>query len=199
MTEEAENVKLAKINRRAAKAVLTRCGRALAHHVEHKRPASEVRDGLIKVNNAYENLVTKHELYTNLLTDDEEFNKEESWLEESQSYYVKLDIDTKGYIDSISLLAEASNKSQLGESSASGMIGMQSAKDANLSNTSQNESVDINDMSQETTTDASNNATENSAPENVIITSQPNETNHGQNVENVENKTEIGTVYDSRS
>ena len=39
----------------------------------------------------------------------------------------------------------------------------------------------------------------NSAPENVIITSQPNETNHGQNVENVENKTEIGTVYDSRS
>ena len=55
-------------------------------------------------------------------------------------------------------------------------------------------SVDINDMSQETTTDASNNATVNSAPENVIITSQPNETNRGQNVENVENKTEIGTV-----
>ena len=199
MTEEAENVKPAKINRRAAKAALTRCGRALAHLVEHKRSASEVRDSLIKVNNAYENLVTKHELYTNLLTDDEEFNKEESWLEESQSYYLKLDIDTKGYIESISLPAEASNKSELGESSASGMIGMQSAKDANLSNTSQNESVDINDMSQETTTDASNNATVNSAPENVIITPQPNETNHGQNVENVENKTEIGTVYDSRS
>ena len=33
----------------------------------------------------------------------------------------------------------------------------------------------------------------------MIITSQPNETNHGQNVENVENKTEIGTVYDSKS
>ena len=71
---------------------------------------------------------------------------EESWLEESQSYYFKLDIDTKGYIESISLPAEASNKSELGESSASGMIGMQSAKDANLRNTSQNESVDINDM-----------------------------------------------------
>ena len=199
MTEEAENVKLSKINRRAAKAALTRCGRALAHLIEHKRPASEVRDGLIKVNNAYKNLVTKHELYTNLLTDDEEFIKEESWLEESQSYHLKLDIDTKGYIESISLPAEASNKSELGEWSASGMIGMQSTKDANLSNTNQNESVDINDMSQETTTDASNNATVNSAPGNVIITSQPNETNHGQNVENVENKTEIGTVYDSRS
>ena len=103
MTEEAENVKLAKINRCAAKAALTQCGRALAHLVEHKRLASKVRDALIKVNNAYENLVTKHELYTNLLTDDEEFNKEESWLEESQSYYLKFDIDTKGYIENISL------------------------------------------------------------------------------------------------
>ena len=46
MTEEAENVKLAKINRRAAKAALTRCGRALTHLVEHKPPASEVRDDL---------------------------------------------------------------------------------------------------------------------------------------------------------
>ena len=60
MTEEVENLKRAKIKRRAAKAALTRCGRALAHLVEHKRPASEVRDGLIKANNAYENLVTKH-------------------------------------------------------------------------------------------------------------------------------------------
>ena len=97
MTEEAENVKLAKINPLAAKAALTRCGRALTHLVEHKRPASEVRDGLIKVNNAFEILVTKHELYTNLLIDDKEFKKEESWLEESQSYYLKLDMDTKGY------------------------------------------------------------------------------------------------------
>ena len=96
MTEEAENVKLAKINRRAVNAALTRCGRALTHLVEHKPPASEVRDGLIKVNNAFENLVKKHELYSNLLIDDEEFNKEESWLEESQSYYLKLDIDAKG-------------------------------------------------------------------------------------------------------
>jgi hypothetical protein len=40
----------------------------LAHLVEHKRPSKEVRDGLIKVNNAFENLVAKHELYTALLT-----------------------------------------------------------------------------------------------------------------------------------
>ena len=66
---------------------------------------------------------------------------------------------------------------------------MQSEKDANLSNTSQSESVDINDMSKEAAIDTSNNA----------VTSPPNETNHGQNVENVENKTEIGTVYDSKS
>ena len=86
-----------KLTHSPQKSALTRCGRALTHLVEHKRPASEVKDGLIKVNNAFENLVTKHELYTNLLIDDKEFNKEESWLEESQSYYLKLDIDTKGY------------------------------------------------------------------------------------------------------
>ena len=83
-------------------------------------------------------------MYTNLLIDDEEFNKEESWLEESQRNYLNLDIDAKGYIESISLPAQASNKSELGESSASGMNGMQSAKDANLSNRSHS---DINDMS----------------------------------------------------
>ena len=40
---------------------------------------------------------------------------------------------------------------------------MQNAKDASLSNTSQTESVDVDNMSRETAIDASNNATENSA------------------------------------
>ena len=40
---------------------------------------------------------------------------------------------------------------------------MQSEKDAKLSNTSQSESVDINDLSKEAAIDASNNAAENSA------------------------------------
>ena len=48
---------------------------------------------------------------------------------------------------------------------------MQSEKDAKLSNTSQSESVDINDLSKEAAIDASNNAAENSAPtcENTLI------------------------------
>ena len=33
----------------------------------------------------------------------------------------------------------------------------------------------------------------------MIITSQPNETNHDLNVKNIENKTEVGTVYHSKS
>ncbi len=196
MTEEAENVKLAKINRRAGKAALTRCGRTLVHLVEHKRPSNEVRDGLIKVNNAFENLVAKHELYTALLTDDDEFEKEESWLQESQNYYLKLDVDAKCYIESINLPAQASNESELGESSASGMIGMQSTKNAELSDMSQSTSVDMN---QETASDASNNVVENTSQKEPIITAQVNETSNSQNVVNVENKTEIGTVYDSKS
>ncbi len=167
MTEEAEKVKLAKINQRAGKAALKRCGRTLVHLVEYKRPSNEVRDGLIKVNNAFENLVAKHELYTALLTDDDEFEKEESWLQESQNYYLKLDVDAKCYIESINLPAQASNESELGESSASGMIGMQRTKNAELSNMSQSTSVDMN---QETASDASNNVVENTSQKEPIIT-----------------------------
>ena len=65
---------------------------------------------------------------------------------------------------------------------------MQGAKDVDLSNTSQTKRVDMN---QGTVIDASNKyniVVEISSPENLIITSQPNETNHGQNVLKVENK-----------
>jgi hypothetical protein len=78
-----EDIKTSKINRRTAKAGLTRQGKTVEHLVLNKRP-TEVRDALLKFTNAFENLVLKHEAFTSLITDDGEFEKEEDWLDECQ-------------------------------------------------------------------------------------------------------------------
>ncbi len=87
MSDEDEALKAAKIQRRAAKASLTRLGKALNHLCESKRPASEVSEYLIKVKNAFENVVSKHEAYANLIVDDELFENEEKWLDECQAAF----------------------------------------------------------------------------------------------------------------
>ena len=49
--------------------------------VESKRPASEVTESFVKMQEAYEKLIVKHEDVTLLIETDEEFAKEEEWLE----------------------------------------------------------------------------------------------------------------------
>jgi hypothetical protein len=80
--------------------------------------------------------------------------KLQEWLQESQNHYLKLDIDAKSYMESINLPVQASNESEIGESSAPGMIGMQGTKSAELSNTSQSTSTSV-DMTEETASYAS--------------------------------------------
>ena len=70
VTEEA--LKTAKIQRRSAKATLTRLGKALIVLQEQRRTANEVRDHLARVKQAFENVVLKHEEYTNLIIEDED-------------------------------------------------------------------------------------------------------------------------------
>ena len=77
----------AKVSRRTAKASLTRAGKALRSMVESKFPAS------------YEKLSVKHEDATQLIETDEEFAKEEEWLEESPEMFISLEIQAKEYID----------------------------------------------------------------------------------------------------
>jgi hypothetical protein len=55
-----EGIKTSKINRRTAKAGLTRQGKTVEHLVSNKRPTDEVRDALLKFTNAFENLGTSH-------------------------------------------------------------------------------------------------------------------------------------------
>ena len=93
------DIQKAKASRRTAKVSLTRAGKALRSMVESKRPASEVRESFVKMQEAYEKLIVKHEDVTQLIETDEEFAKEEEWLEESLEMFIRLEIYAKEYID----------------------------------------------------------------------------------------------------
>ena len=102
MSDEDEALKTAKIQRRSAKASLTRLGKALSQLCDHKRPVNEVSEYIVKVKEAFENVVSKHETYADLIVDDKEFEKEENWLDECPNYFLKVDIDAKGYAEHVS-------------------------------------------------------------------------------------------------
>ena len=102
MTEQL--LKETKINRRNAKAALTRAVKSPRHLIESKRPGKEVRDVLSRVQEAYEKLIGKHEEFTKLIEDEKEFEEQEAWLEESQYMFLCLETDTKLYLESTEAL-----------------------------------------------------------------------------------------------
>ena len=79
MAEDA--LKAAKTDRRTAKSAFTRCGKSLAKLIESKRPEQEVREGLNKLQLVFDSLIAKHESYSRLIEDDEEYEHEEIWIE----------------------------------------------------------------------------------------------------------------------
>ena len=83
-----EELKQGKKIRRNAKAALTRCGNWMNNVIEVKRPGSEVRDALDKVEKAYNELVVKHEDYTKLIDDDVQFEEAENWMEGCQDSFM---------------------------------------------------------------------------------------------------------------
>jgi hypothetical protein len=105
-TEEAPEVvdarlKNTKLNRRTAKAALTRAGtEALNHLIEGQRPREEVSESLLLYKKTYETLVSKHEEYNSLIENDEAFTVEEHWLEECQETFMNLETNAKLYIES---------------------------------------------------------------------------------------------------
>lgn len=92
-------LKEANLARRNAKAALTRMTKSLRYLIEKERPEKEVRDALSKVQGAYETLIEKHEQFTKLIEEDEKFEEEEAWLEESQYMLMYLETDTKLYLE----------------------------------------------------------------------------------------------------
>ena len=104
--------KAVKLTRRNAKASLTRSGRALLHRIENKWSIEEIKVTLINVDKVYNDLVEKHEKFTELVEDDEEFEVEERWLEECQQQFLSFESRAKKYID------ETQKSSDLSQSSS---------------------------------------------------------------------------------
>ena len=76
MAEEAlKSLNAAKTDWRTAKGTLTRCGKSSTKLIDVKRPDEEVRDALHKFQLAFEDLVAKHENYSQLIEDDGQSSK----------------------------------------------------------------------------------------------------------------------------
>ncbi|CAB3987123.1 Hypothetical predicted protein, partial [Paramuricea clavata] len=95
---EAKALSEAKLRRRTAKAALTRISKTLRIKLQNDRPPGEITEALQKVKQAYNDLVVKHEEYAQNIENDEEFETEEKWLEESQDAYLQLECTTNDYI-----------------------------------------------------------------------------------------------------
>ena len=101
MSDQEKELSESKLRRRTAKAALTRLSKTLRIKLENSRPPNEVTETFVKVKKAYDDLVDKHEEYAQKIEDDEAFEVEERWLEDSQVVYTRLEMDTNDYISLI--------------------------------------------------------------------------------------------------
>ena len=160
-----EELKEAKKIRRNAKAALTRCGNWLNNVIEVKRPGSEVRDALDKVEKAYDELVVKHEDYTKLIDDDTKFEEAENWMEECQGSFMNYVMRAKMYLESLVSQENqnlesnaATEKITSNESIPIGISSMQSGMDVVSGPTSHgNEQIPIVNAGQNNSTPPLNN------------------------------------------
>ena len=89
----------AKNKRRNAKAAVTRLGKTLVQLIEGSRSVNEVRESLLKVQEA--DLILKHEEYTQHIDDDDEFETEEEWMEECRQNTLRLELGAKDYLRAV--------------------------------------------------------------------------------------------------
>ena len=99
MAEDA--IKSAKLDRRTAKATLTRCKKALSKRIEIKRPGIEIQDALDSLQNAFHDLVVKHENYSKLIEDEEEFEVQERWMEKCQEHFMDTEIQANIFLENL--------------------------------------------------------------------------------------------------
>ena len=97
MMAEAEAALDEAKRKRTAKAALTRRGNTLRKKLKESRPRDEIMEAFHGMKTAFENLVVKHEEYTQLIQDDEAFEAEEKWLEECEDFYLQMEIGAKDY------------------------------------------------------------------------------------------------------
>ena len=69
--------------------------------IDCERPGSEVSEALNKFHQAFSDLVAKHENFSKMIDDDEEFETEEGWMAECQETFMDLEMKAKLHIESI--------------------------------------------------------------------------------------------------
>lgn len=99
---ESSELEAAKLTRRNAKAALTRSGRDLTNRIENNWDFNEVKETPSNVEKVYNDLIPKHEKYTEFIEDGEAFVTEERWLEDCQRQFLSLEARTKKYLEETS-------------------------------------------------------------------------------------------------
>lgn len=96
-----QEFKDAKKTQRNAKAALTRAGNWLMKQIDCERPGLQVSEALNKLYQALNDLVVKHENFSKMIDDNEEFETEEGWMAECQETFMDLEMKAKLHIENI--------------------------------------------------------------------------------------------------
>ena len=149
--------KRAKLERRTAKAALTRAGNWLNNLIESERLASEVNNALDQVKECFKNLVVKHESYTQLIENDEDFEVEEQWLGECQNYFMGLEGNAHNYKRHLEAILEGKGKEPLvnNKQTEEIIVSEQSPNQANLTINTESTGSDATAQIDEPSTSAS--------------------------------------------
>lgn len=86
-----------RLQRRNAKAKLTRLVKGMELLIAQGRSIQEVNESYSKVSEAYETVQTKHDLLVSEIEDEEEFLRQEQWMEECQENFIKITLTQKDY------------------------------------------------------------------------------------------------------
>ncbi|KAJ8031913.1 hypothetical protein HOLleu_25277 [Holothuria leucospilota] len=86
-----------KLRRRAAKGKFTRLEKAVQFLLNENRSKSEVEEAFEEVSHAYQEVSEKHETFTSVITDDDEYDKQEKWMEDCQQAFLNLKIKVGDY------------------------------------------------------------------------------------------------------
>ena len=98
-TNPEQKKKELKLRRRNAKAALTRLSKTLVKLMNTGRNTTEIKESMNNAEYAYNELVNRHQEFTELIEDEVEFEREEEWLDESRETFLQLKMDASDYVN----------------------------------------------------------------------------------------------------
>lgn len=98
---ESEVTAQLKLKRCGAKAKLTRCGKAVEQLISKKASMEAVGERFNNLKIVYEELQEKHESYSELILDDDQFEKEEKRMEVCVTSFINWQVNASKYLDEL--------------------------------------------------------------------------------------------------